>query len=256
MGARGGVSSSRRRLDRFLVSLDRRVLRIFFREIEVVGLENVPPEGPLLVVANHGNSLVDPMLVFGFLPRPSRFLAKSTLWRHPTAKYLVRLAAAIPVYRRQDPGVDPEKNVATFARSHEELAAGGVIALFPEGLSHSEPALAPLKTGVARIALGAEKRFGPLGIRILPVGLNFEDPEAFRSRVLIQIGPPIEIEPSVGASEEDEKTAVRALTGRTEEALRTVTLNYDSWRQAELLDCASQVYSRGTVEAPRRARLS
>ncbi len=252
------MSTRRRRaLDRLLAALDRLVLKTFFREIEVVGAENVPSSGPLLVVANHGNSLVDPMLVFGFLPRVSRFLAKSTLWRHPAARYLVRLAAAIPVYRRQDPGVDPSRNVEAFARSHEELAAGGVIALFPEGLSHSEPALAPLKTGVARIALGAERRRGPLGISIVPVGLNFEDREAFRSRVLIQIGGRIPISPAAASPrDEPDPEVVRALTAEVAAALREVTLNYDSWRQAELLDCAAQVYSRGVVEAPRRVRLS
>lgn len=249
MSARGRGAA-----DRFLASLDRLILKTFFRQIELVGAENVPATGPLLVAANHGNSLVDPMLVFGFLPRPSRFLAKSTLWRHPAAKYLVRLAAAIPVYRRQDPG-DSSRNVEAFARSHEELAAGGVIAIFPEGLSHSEPALAPLKTGVARIALGAERRFGPLGISIVPVGLNFEDPETFRSRVLIQIGERISV-PVTGGDDGENKERVRALTAEVEAALRRVTLNYDSWRQAELLDCAAQVYSRGEVEAPLRQRLS
>ena len=243
---------------RFLVALDRLILKIFFREVQVAGAENAPPTGPLVVVANHHNSLVDPMLVLGFVPRPSRFLAKSTLWRHPAAGLLVRLARAIPVYRRSDPGVDTTKNVETFSRCHQELAAGAVIALFPEGTSHSEPALLPLKTGVARIAFGAEQAHGPLGLAILPVGLNFENPETFRSRVLVQIGAPVAVPPpgerdESPAGEEARRTAVRELTARVEEGLRAVTLNYDSWRQAELLDCAAQVYSRSQSEAPRRA---
>ncbi len=246
-------SRSRQRLDRFLAALARFILRIFFREIEVVGLDKMPDNEPLLIVSNHGNGLVDGMLVAGFVPRPSRFLGKSTLWSHPVVKYLVRLAGAIPVYRRQDEGVDTSQNARTFERCHEELAAGGAIAMFPEGVSHDEPGLLPLKTGVARIALEAEERFGPLGVRILPVGLNFEAPDLFRSRVLVQIGEPIEVSAAEAAGDRE---AVRALTKAVEEGLRAVTLNYESWRQAELLHCAAEVYARPAVEAPLREKLS
>ncbi|MGB5880105.1 MAG: 1-acyl-sn-glycerol-3-phosphate acyltransferase, partial [Thermoanaerobaculia bacterium] len=65
-------------LDSFLSALCRLVARTFFRRVELVGLERFPRGRPLLVVANHGNNLIDPMLLFGFLPVPVRFLAKST----------------------------------------------------------------------------------------------------------------------------------------------------------------------------------
>ena len=242
-------------LNRVLVFFDRLILGIFYREIEVVGVENLAAEGPLLIAANHGNSLVDPGLVFGFLPRPGRFLAKSTLWRHPVAKYLVRMAGAIPVYRRQDAGSDTTKNEQTFARCHEVLAQGGVIAIFPEGASHVEPALLPLRTGVSRIALEAERRFGPLGLEIVPVGLNFEERDRFRSRVLIRVGRGIDPAPEVELHGEQERDAVRRLTERVEEGLRAVTLNYDSWREAEVVDCAAQVYARPAADAPTRERM-
>ena len=230
---------------RFLRTLDRWALKVFFREIEILGLENMPRDRPLLIVANHGNSLVDPMLLYGFLPVECRFLAKSTLWQHPVARFLVRLGRAIPVYRRQDPGFDPERNLGTFRRCHEALAEGGTIALFPEGISHDEPALMPLKTGVARIALEAEERFGPLDLRIVPVGLNFERRDMFRSRVLIAIGEPVD--PLVGAPEPEtdaeKRSQVRALTDKVTKALHEVTLNYDSWHDAEVLDRAAGVFS-------------
>jgi 1-acyl-sn-glycerol-3-phosphate acyltransferase len=250
------ASSGRSRLDALLTRLARLVARIFFSRIEIAGSRHLPPGGPLLIIANHGNSLVDPMLVLAFLPYASRFLAKSTLWRHPVAKHLVRWAGAIPVYRRQDPGSDTSNNVDTFKRSHEVLASGGVIALFPEGLSHGEPRLMPMKTGAARIALGAESERGPLGVRILPVGLNFEVRDRFRSRVLIQIGPLIDPEPEIQLHSEDGPEAVRLLTQRIGEALAHVTLNYDSWREARLVERAAEIYSRPEGDLPSRSDLS
>ncbi len=111
-------------------ALARLLLRVFYRRVEVVGLENIPASGPVLLVANHGNALVDPALVVAHSPRMPRFLAKHVLFRHPLVRPLLSSAGAIPVYRRQD-GADPRANLDTFSRCYEELASGGVIALFP-----------------------------------------------------------------------------------------------------------------------------
>ena len=171
----------RRFLDALTLLLARVLARVFYRSVEVHGAERIPLQGPLLFVANHANSLVDPLLLIALLPRRVRFLAKSTLWNNPAVMPLLRLSGAIPVYRQQD-GSDMSRNRDTFVRCHDELADGGSIALFPEGISHHEAELQPLKTGAARIALGAERDRGPLGIRIVPVGLTFEEKGRFRSR--------------------------------------------------------------------------
>src|SRR3954469_14841930 len=117
--------------DRFLRALARFVLKAFFREVEVAGAERIPLHRPLVLVANHVNGLIDPILLMGPLPVTPRFLGKSTLWKIPILRPFLDLAGAIPVYRRQDEGSDPAKNAETFARSHELLAQGGALALFP-----------------------------------------------------------------------------------------------------------------------------
>jgi 1-acyl-sn-glycerol-3-phosphate acyltransferase len=146
----------RSRLDALFQAFLRLVLRIFFRGVEIVGRERLPLGRPMVLVANHVNGLIDPLLLLGALPAHPRLLAKSTLWKNPVVRPWVELAGAIPVYRHQD-RVDTAHNAETFARCHDLLARGGAIALFPEGKSHSEPALQPLKTGLARIVLGAER---------------------------------------------------------------------------------------------------
>ena len=115
----------RRFADEIAKLLARLVLSIFFRKIEVEGLERVPRDGPLVYVVNHPSAIVDPMLVVGFLPRSPRFLARHGLWDIWAMKPLLALAGAVPVYRRQDEGSDMSKNVSTFARCHEELGRGG-----------------------------------------------------------------------------------------------------------------------------------
>jgi 1-acyl-sn-glycerol-3-phosphate acyltransferase len=242
----------RRLLDAFVERLVRLIVHVFFRQIEVRGREQIPVGVPLLVVVNHVNSLVDPLLVIGCLGVRPRFLAKSTLWRNPLMRPLLALGGVVPVYRRQDQdqGVDTSRNMETFSRCHELLATGGTIAIFPEGLSHSEPSLQPLKTGAARIAREAEVRLGPLGARIVPVGLVFDAKGIFRSRVLVQVGEPIDPLQEPAPDPEDERAACRRLTDRINQGLAAVTLNYESWEQARLIERAADLYGRPLSELP------
>ena len=238
-----------------MVRLARWIMRIFFRRVEVVGAENLP-DAPVMVVANHNNSLVDAALLMAYLDPVPRFLGKSTLWQIAILKPFLKWLAGIPVYRRQDPGVDPTKNSETFSRCHEVLAAGGSIAIFPEGTSHSEPALVPLKTGVSRIVLQAEERFPGLGTQIVPVGLTFEDKDRFRSRALIHVGKPLDPAPEVDLYGQDPREAVTQLTDRVRTALESVTLNFPSWEEARLIQRAAEIHERPSAALPAEQPLS
>jgi hypothetical protein len=196
------------------------------------------------------------MFLLGPLRLPARMLGKSTLWQVPVLAQICDLAGVIPVYRRQDEGADTAKNLETFSRCHEELARGGILAIFPEGISHDEPQLQPLKTGAARIVLEGERRFGPLGSRILPVGLLFEDRGRFRSRALVVVGQPIDPAEEVALAAHDEATAVRLLTERVAEALERVTLNYRTWEESRLVERGAQILEVESLDLPRARRLA
>jgi 1-acyl-sn-glycerol-3-phosphate acyltransferase len=244
------------RLDAVFQTFLRLILRVFFRGIEIVGLDNLPPPGrPLVLVANHVNGLIDAVLLLGALPVFPRTLAKSTLWNNPLVRPFVALAGSIPVYRHQDQA-DTARNEETFRRCHDLLAAGGALALFPEGKSHSEPALQPLKTGIARIVLGAEQAHPGLGTRILPVGFTFDAKETFRSRVLVRLGGPLDPAPEMAQGGTGNPDAVRALTARVGDALEKVTLNYASWEDAHLIARAAEIWGRDEVELPGRRALA
>ncbi|MGE0640268.1 MAG: 1-acyl-sn-glycerol-3-phosphate acyltransferase [Thermoanaerobaculia bacterium] len=251
----------RRTVDRLIGFLCRRILRIFFRRIERVGHRRIPgveegPRPPMVVVANHVNGLIDPMFLLGTLRLPARLLGKSTLWKIPLLAQILDLAGVLPVFRRQDEGADTSRNSATFERCHEELARGGVVAIFPEGTSHDEPRLQPLRTGAARIVLEAEARRGPLGSRILPVGLQFEDRGRFRSRALVVVGDALDPAEEIALYADDPVAAVRRLTERVAEALARVTLNYSSWEEARLVERGARILENDDLELPLERRLA
>ena len=219
----------------------------FFRSIEVSGRSSIPHGAPLLIVANHANSLADPLLLMAVVDGRARILAKSTLWSHPVLGPLLVLVGALPVYRHRDAGQDASKNLSTFTRCHLELKRGGSVALFPEGTSHNLPHRLPLKTGAARIALEALTS-GASGLRILPVGLVYEAKGRFRSRVLINIGTPIDPEPESRVFGIKPREAVLELTERIARGLETVTTGYESWDEARLLNLAAAVIGASTLQ--------
>ncbi|NTX33703.1 lysophospholipid acyltransferase family protein [Myxococcus sp. CA033] len=225
-------------------------LRLFYRvKVNAPGAE---PEGPVLFVGNHPNGLIDPALVFILTRRKVTFLAKAPLFRMPVLGWLLKGLDALPVYRKQD---DPTKmggNEGTLDAAKGALVQGRAITIFPEGKSHSEPGLAELKTGASRIALSAAKEGAP--VRIVPVGLTYAEKHVFRSEVLIDVGPAIEVATFLPADAASEPDSVRALTERIAEGLRAVTLNLEEWADLPLVQLAEQLFSfkqGGTLDAER-----
>lgn len=242
----------------FIVALLRLMLRVFFRHIEIAGLERVPEKGAVIFVLNHPNGLVDPVFILCLTERPVSFLAKSTLFSMPVISFFVRALDAIPVYRKQDEGADTSRNRETFKKCRALLSTGGAIAICPEGVSHNEPRLRPLKSGAARIALGAASAGNRnLDLRIVPCGLYYTSKTTFRSSALLYFGEPIRIEP-VRLEEDGEppREIVSEVSQRIERALREVVLNAEHEEALQTISRAERIFSSelGQREGPSLAR--
>ena len=240
---------------RILRLLFRQALRIFFRRIELEGVERVPASGPVIFVVNHPNSLVDPLLLLCFAPRRVSFLAKAPLFKMPVVGWVVRAFGSIPVHRRQDPGTDLSKNRETFETAQRLLEGGGTLALFPEGASHDAPRLLPMKTGAARIALGAAARTAGR-IAIVPAGLYYTRKQTFRSAAVVLFGDPMPVEPlPLDENGEPPHDAVNALTGKIGSALGALTLQAETDDALDLVQRAERIFT-GEEEVPAAVRFA
>ena len=176
-------------------------LHWFYGDIRVVGREKIPRDAPLLIAVNHPNALVDSLVVGWLMPRRVVMTAKATLLGNPFIAALFRVLGVVPLRRVSDElhtkggsPANPARNSGAFKEMLQVLASNGAVLIFPEGTSHSNRELAPLKSGLARIALQARENAHIGAVQIVPIGLLFENKATPGSIVGVRVGDPIEMD--------------------------------------------------------------
>jgi len=241
-------------LYRGLRSVLKLALGLYYVDIEATGRDRVPAKGPVIFAANHPNSIMDSVVLGAQTNRSISFLARSGLFSNPLVALLFRRCGVIPVYRRQD-GATPGGNDDSFRAAYEVLENGGTLGIFPEGRNAPERHVRDIKTGTARIALGAEAKNGfELGVQVVPVGLNFEDRDAFLSRVLVRVGEPIDARTFREEWEADEREAVRALTERIQGAIRAEAVHIRDERNTDLVHDVNAIWGGALLDEVRGDR--
>jgi 1-acyl-sn-glycerol-3-phosphate acyltransferase len=249
----------RRLIDRSVGLLAVVLVRVFHRTVEVEGRRHVPDDVPVLFVASHGNGFVDPVVVAASLGRLPRFLAKAALWKVVVARPFLGFAGALPVYRAKD-GDSTADNASVFAECHRELGRGAMVAIFPEGTTGDRAGLDRVRSGAARIALGALDDAPELVI--VPVGMAFESRIETRSRAYVEFGSPIAVAPfrtsqpdpragpdagadaDVRSNAEPAPDDVHALTGVIARDLTAVSPQFASVDERDTFRAAARVSER------------
>ena len=115
--------------------------------LKKTGLENVPEEGPAVIVCNHV-SLVDALVIAAACRRPIRFVMDHQIFRLPILSFVFRTGKAIPIASAKQ---DPQMMERAFDEVSRALRAGDLVAIFPEGRLSDTGELAPFRAGIARI---------------------------------------------------------------------------------------------------------
>ena len=218
-------------------------LKVFYKKIDVNKTQFLPANGPLLIVSNHPNTFMDPIVIASLFKQEVYFIAKSTVFSSPFRKWLLQKMNLIPVYRKEDGPVSAGANNATFQKCFEFLDASGTLLIFPEGNSFNQRRLRPLKTGTARIALGAAARNNfTREVNILPIGLNYSEPTRFRSKLLVNIGSLIQMSDYALSFQEDEGKEYKLVTEHIRIALEELIIHTYSNEDDELVHQVETVY--------------
>ncbi|KAK3333775.1 hypothetical protein B0T19DRAFT_136551 [Cercophora scortea] len=127
----------------------------------------------------------------------------------------------------------------------DRLGHGGCIGIFPEGGSHDRTELLPLKAGVAIMALGTLEQFPDCGLKIVPVGMNYFHAHKFRSRAVIEFGPPFEVPAKLVElyKTNGKREAIGTLLDTVHQALSAVTVSTPDYDTLMVIQAARRLYN-------------
>lgn len=222
------------RILKFLISIG---IRLYYREIRVKNSEKLPQSGPLIIIANHPNTLMDAWVIGMICKQPIYYMAKATLFNSKFKLKLLKSLNMVPINRQGEGKVEGVSNEDSFSECYKILNEGKTLVIFPEGTSYKERVLRKLKSGTARIALETEHRkAGKLGLQVVAVGLNYSQSEKFRSTILIDVDTPQFVTPFLEEYLENPRSAAQKLTTQFRTRLEKVLVTNESQEEETLVD--------------------
>ena len=226
---------------RFLIKI---ALHLYYKRILVEGAESIPKNQPVILVANHQNALIDPLVVGAHISIRPYFLTRAAVFKNPVAAYLLNLIQMLPVYRVMDGFSTIPQNQRTFQKTNQVLQQNGSVLIFAEGNHSIIRNIRPLSKGFTRMAYGALAEAPEIKPVVVPVGIQYSAHKKSGSVVKISIGKPIPVDP-------DPAQALK-LTRQVEAALKSLVVDlpntdYDETLQ-RLLSNQVDVCSKEDVE--------
>jgi len=212
-------------------------LKGYFRKIDVSGAEHLEYDGAIYV-SNHPSAVFDPLLAAITAKKELNFIASAEWFGKGIQNWIFRNQFnMIPVYRpwlmKDGQKVD---NQDTFHECYSNLKNGKRIIIYPEASSITVPWLRELKTGTARIKIGAEADdLKAQKIPVIPIGLNYDNAHRFQNKVLICVGQPIDFTDLEAQHYEDDKERAKVYTDRIAEKMQEQVLHIQREEDAKLI---------------------
>lgn len=226
----------------------RLLLWIYYPKTSVINKERLKITRPTILACSHPNTMMDPLQAAARVDVNVYFLANAGLFVTRFWNWFYSTMYCIPIKRITDQHVEtrkPVSNRASFEKVIEFLVGGGCLWIAPEGGSYWGRHWLSLKTGAARMALlsEAEKDFN-LGLQILPIGLNYAAPDLFRTRLVINVGEPINISEYKEQYHEEYYGAVKAVTEELENRLHELEISPNDEEEDDALGQLEHIIQR------------
>ena len=201
----------------------------------------------MLYITWHPSGLIDPMLMVATLPGELTTVAKHTLFNIPVLGRMLKASGCVPIERPQD-SKDAEasraRNAVTLDGLAQRLAEGGQTLIFPEGVSHTGADIRRVRSGAARMLLGAHLKAAEQGLpppHLIPIGLHYSESQTFRERAAVVVERAMSVPPVPerveDAEEQDrqDRDWVAAVTQDIEVELQRANLSKTTWNERTMI---------------------
>jgi 1-acyl-sn-glycerol-3-phosphate acyltransferase len=200
----------------------------YYQNIEIAHKELVPKKGTLIFTPNHQNALMDALAVLFGTKRKLVFLARADIFSKKFFAEILYFLRILPVFRPRDGQGEVKRNVETFSKTSEVLRKNLSLVLFPEGTHSEKQSLMPLKKGFVKIALQSEEANDfKLGIQLMPMAISYSNYEQCQSKLSINYGHPIDLQPYYESYKEHPAVAFNAVRNALEEELKKIMIHID-----------------------------
>lgn len=222
--------------------------KIFYRRIELLNIQNIPSKGHLIFTPNHQNALMDALAILCNVNRRTVFLARSDIFKKPVVASILYFLKILPIYRIRDGYELLKKNKEIFQKTTDVISNDQcALVILPEGNHAGIRRLRPLKKGFARIAFQTEEANNyKLDIQIVPVGIDYEDYQAFRSKLIINFGKPIPVSKFYKSYQANPAIGINTIKDELASKIKPLIIDIDNEDYYDLINWGRKIYTNQT----------
>ncbi len=219
--------------------------KIFFKKINIVGRKNVTNKNPLFLYGNHSNAFYDSIVVHFALNENIYTLTRGDVFSSKLKTFLLKQFHILPIYRLQEGFENLHKNSDTFSKTTQLLKLKNKVMIFPEGNCIQEKRLRKFKKGMARMAYSTEAETNfTLGLKLLPVAINYTNPSQFRSEYQIVFGHPIDVKKYEQEYLKNPVIAINKINAECEARLKELMVIINDKENDEIFETYSEIFRK------------
>jgi len=223
--------------------------RSYYKSVTVKGKENIPKDSPVIFAPNHQNALQDALAILKSYKGQLVFLARSDVFKEGFISRFLFFLKIMPVYRMRDGYANLKKNEETTKKVMDVLKVKRPMIILPEGNHGDRRQLRPLKKGICRLAFQAETQNNyQMGIKIVPIGIDYTDYQKFQHSVFLNYGAPIDVDQFLDLYRSEPAKANNQLKNAIAEGMKKVMIHIDFDKYYDVVNDLRDIYKYRSKE--------